>query len=584
MSFEQLAIVGILLVMLVAYATERFRIELVAMAGLAAGFASGLVPASQVFVGFATPAVVTVVEVLLIVSALSSSRAVDDFARRILARTQNPTMVLTILCMTGAFVSIFMNNIGALALMFPVTLSVCARLNIAPGRMLMPLSFATLLTGTCSLTGTPANLVVNQWMVSEAGRSFGYFELAMLGGPVALAGLAWLLLSAPRYFRNIEPPAAPFDSGPADFLAEFLVPTGSRLAGIALPDAESEYAIAIHGVIRADRHVFARRSDIILEAGDVVLVESSLATLDQLCEDGALDQAGLYGASPAAERSEAVVMPESYVIGSRVGDVLAFAEHGVTVTGLASRRHRVEGRFDDLLIGMGDVLVLSGDRDAIREAIADCALLQLSPRRPATPRRSATASVTIFAVGILATALNIAPAEIAFGAVVLALALTGSLNLRSALQDINWSSVILLACMIPLGLAVEDTGAATVAANAIADQLPHFSPWIVAVTILGLAVIITPFIDNVSTAIVLSPIAAGLAVRTGVPVEPLLMAVAIGASLDFLTPFGHHNNTVVMGAAGYRFRDFPRFGGPLLAVTVATAILMLSWLLTLSWG
>jgi len=228
---------------------------------------------------------------------------------------------------------------------------------------------------------------------------------------------------------------------------------------------------------------------------------------------------------------------------------------------------------------MGDVLVLSGEREAIREAVADCALLPLSSRRPASSRRGAAVGVGIFACGVLATAFNLVPAEIAFGAVVLALALIGNLNLRAAFQDINWSSVILLACMIPLGLAVEDTGAARVIANQIAEYLPAFSPLMVATIILLLAVIITPFIDNVSTAIILSPIAAGLATRTGVPVEPLLMAVAIGASLDFLTPFGHHNNTVVMGAAGYRFRDFPRFGAPLLAVCLLTAIPVLGWLI-----
>ncbi|WP_336980813.1 SLC13 family permease [Altererythrobacter fulvus] len=579
MNLEQLAIVGILLVMLAAYATERFRIELVAMAGLAAGFAFGIVPAQEVFGGFATPAVVTVIEVLLIVSALSSSRAVDDFARRILARTQNPTAVLAILCGVGAFVSIFMNNIGALALMFPVTLSVCARLNIAPGRMLMPLSFATLLTGTCSLTGTPANLIVNEWVVQETGRGMGYFELALLGGPVALAGLAWLLIAAPRYFRNMEPAAAPFDSGPADFLGEFEIPAGSGLAGLSLPDAEALHDIVFHGVFRNGTHVFARRADIVLAAGDIALIEGSMALFDRLGEEGALLPAGENAIPEQEERVEALVMPESLTIGSRLGEVLAFAEHGVRVTALASRRHRVEGRFADLQIGMGDVVVLNGRRDAIREALADCALLPLSGRRPVAPRHSAATSVAIFAIGVLATAFNFVPAEISFGAVVLALALLGSLNLRAALQDINWSSVILLACMIPLGLAVEDTGAAAVIANAIAEHLPASSPLIVAATILLLSVVITPFIDNVSTAIVLSPIAAGLALRTGVPVEPLLMAVAIGASLDFLTPFGHHNNTVVMGAAGYRFRDFPRFGAPLLAVCLLTAIPVLGWLL-----
>ncbi|MBO9499445.1 MAG: SLC13 family permease [Novosphingobium sp.] len=566
MSFDQVAIVGILLVMLVTYATERLRVELVAMAGLAAGFALGVVPAGEVFRGFATPAVITVAEVLLIVSALSSSRAVDDFARRILARTQSHTAVLAILCGTGAFVSIFMNNIGALALMFPVTLSVCARLNIAPGRMLMPLSFATLLTGTCSLTGTPANLIVNQWLAQETGRGFGYFELAWLGGPVALTGLAWLVLAAPRYFRGMAPAAAPFDSGPVDFLVELTV--GEDLAGLPLPEAEERHAIAIHGVLRNGAHVFARRAEIVLQPGDLIVAEGTMAQLDALRD-----------APGAEERAEAVVMPESLAIGSRLGDILALEERGVHITGLASRRHRVEGRFEELLIGTGDVLVLSGEREALREAVAECGLLPLSGRRPAAPRSRAITSVAIFGVGVLVTALNLLPTEIAFGAVVLALVLLGNLNLRSALSDINWTIVILLACMIPLGSAVENTGAAALIAKAIAGQLPSNAPLVVAATMLLVSVTITPFIDNVSTAVILSPIAAGLSARTGVALEPLLMAVAVGASLDFLTPFGHHNNTVVMGAAGYRFLDYPRFGAPLLAVCVATGIFTLAWLL-----
>lgn len=579
MTFHQVAIVAILLAMIAVYATERFRVELVAMAGLAAGFFVGVVPVANVFRGFATPAVVTVVEVLLFVSALSSSRAVDSFARRIIARTRSETAVMAILCGTGAFVSIFMNNIGALALMFPVTLSVCARLNIAPGRMLMPLSFATLLTGTCSLTGTPANLVVNQWLVQETGKGMPYFELAWLGGPVAVAGLAWLLIASPRYFRSMEPAPAPFDSGPVDFLAEFAIPAGSDLAGQALTAVEARHEIAIHGVFRDGAHVFARRDDIVLRPGDVLLAEASLARFDELREQDRLISVGERVRAERAERIEAVVMPESLSIGSRLGDILVLAERGVRIVGLASRRHRVEGRFDELLIGMGDVLVLSGEREALREAAADCGLLPLSGRRPTAPRSHAITSVAVFAIGVLVTAFNFVPAEIAFGAVVLVLAMVGSLNLRSALSDLNWSIVILLACMIPLGLAVEQTGAARVIANTIADHLPNSAPLAVATTMLLVSVAITPFLDNVSTAVILSPIAASLAARTGVPIEPLLMAVAIGASLDFLTPFGHHNNTVVMGAAGYRFLDFPRFGLPLLAVCVMVGILTLAWLL-----
>lgn len=579
MTFPQIAIVAILLAMISAYATERFRLELVAIAGLGAAYFIGLVPAANVFIGLATPAVITVAEVLLIVSALASSRAVDDFARRIVLRARSETAVLAIICGTGAFVSIFMNNIGALALMFPVTLSVCARLNIAPGRVLMPLSFATLLTGTCSLTGTPANLVVNQWVMQETGRGMSYFELAWLGGPVAVAGLAWLLIASPRYFRRMEPAASPFDSGPVEFLAEFVVPAHSGLSGMTLAAAEARCEIAIHGVFRDGAHVFARRDEIVLQRGDIVLAEGSLARFDELADEGQLTPAGLREGGGAIERVEAVVMPESLAIGSRAGDVLALLERGVRIVGLASRRHRVEGRFDDLLIGMGDVLLLGGEREAIREATADCSLLPLSRRRPAAPRSRAITSVAIFAAGILLTAFGVLPTEIAFGAVVFALAAVGSLNLRSALSDLNWSILILLACMIPLGMAVEATGAAGVIANAIAYELPSDAPLMVVTAMLLVSVAITPFLDNVSTAVILSPIAAGLALRTGVPIKPLLMTVAVGASLDFLTPFGHHNNTVVMGAAGYRFMDFPRLGGPLLAVCVAAGILTLAWLL-----
>jgi di/tricarboxylate transporter len=569
-TFEQWAIVGILVAMLAAYVTERIRVEMVAMSGLGLGYLSGVVPVQNVFAGFSSAAVVTVVEILLIVSALAQSQAIDAFARRIVARTRNETAVLAILCVLAAAVSVVMNNIGALALFFPVALSVCARLDIPPGRVLMPLSFATLLGGICSLTGTPANLVVNEWKIAETGTGFSYFEPALIGGPVALAGLVWIVLAAPRIFRRMPAPApAGFDAGPSDFLSEMTVLDDSPLAGRRLLDVEEEFGLHIHGVMRHGTHVFARRQDIGIAPGDRLLVEADFARLDELRGRAASEAAG-------GERIEAVVMPESLLLGSRIADIGAFAEHSVRVAALASRRHRVEGSFGDLQIGMGDVLILTGDRDALRQAVIDCGLLPLSRRRPARPSVKAAAGILAFAAGVLLSAFSIVPPELAFGAVVLALVVTRSLDLRTALQDLNWPIVILLACMIPLGMAVSDTGAARVIANAVAAYLPMAEPVLVVALVLLTTVAITPFIDNVSVAVVLSPIAAGVASRTGVPVEPLLMAVAVGASLDFLTPFGHHNNAVVMGAAGYRFRDFPRFGGPLLAICLIVAILALA--------
>jgi di/tricarboxylate transporter len=577
MTFAQATIVVILLGMLAAYATERFRVEIVALCGLAAGFLTGVVPVQKVFVGFASPAVVTVVEVLLIVAALARARVIDSFARRIVYHFQDERAALAIICTTGAAISVFMNNIGALALMFPVAISVCQRLDLAPARMLMPLSFATLLGGMCSLTGTPANLVANQWLIGETGRNFGYFELALLGGPLTIAGLVWIVSAAPLSFSRFTEGAQPDESSPGRVIAERRVPTGSTLVGKHLPQLDEDHGVLVHGVMREGAHVFARRSDIALAPGDIVVVEADLALLDELEDAGFL--LPLQPTDDAAERREYVVMPESLLLGSRIGSIHAFAEHSLQVVGLTMRRGRIEGGFDELQVGMGDVLVLAGEREDLRQIAADCSLLPLSARRPGRFSGRAWLSVAIFVLAVLATAFDIVPTEIAFGAGVVALACAGSLNLRTALQDLNWSIVILLACMIPLGLAVEDTGTAQLIANHIAVYLPTAQPLVVATTMLLMAVLITPFIDNVSTAAVLSPIAAGLASRTGTPVEPLLMAVATGASVDFLTPFGHHNNTVVMGAGGYRFMDFPRFGIPLTILCFAVAVFVLSLML-----
>ena len=573
MEFDQIAIVALLTTMLVAFASERWRVETVAIGGLAAGFALGLVPADTLFRGFSSPAVVTVVEILLIVSVLSRSRVIDDVARRFARSVSSEYAVLATLCATGAFISIFMNNIGALALMFPVALSLTQRLGLPPGRVLMALSFATLLGGMCSLTGTPANLVVNEWMLSQSGRSMGYFDLGAVGLPMTIVGLAWLALAAPRIFARFA--AIPIDSEIADaqdrqrFLAQRAVAASSDLVGRKLAEIEDLTDIAIHGVLRDGKHVFARRELIAVQAGDMLLIEAEEDALEGLEAEARLSGAHL---SEDEEMVAAVVMPESLMVGSRVEDLDSMAGGQARVTSLASRRGRIEGRFGDLQLSTGDIVNLAGSIGAIRSLAREAGLLLLSPRRPAPRPVPRGLAVGLFAAGVTVTAFDLAPVEVAFGGVVLALIVTGLLDIRRALADINWRIVVLLACMIPLGLAVDATGAARVLANGIAELLPTNSPVIVVAAVLAMGIALTPFIDNVSTAVVLSPIAAELAVRTATPIEPLLIAVAIGASIDFLTPFGHHNNAIVMGAGNYRFSDFARLGAPLTAICFATAL------------
>lgn len=576
MGFDQIAIVALLAIILFAFASERWRVEIVALAGLAAAFALGLVPVQQVFAGFASPAVVTVVEILLIVSVLIRSRLIDDFARIMADRMSSERALLLILCGTGAFVSVFMNNIGALALLFPVAISLTRRINMPPGRVLMALSFATLLGGMCSLTGTPANLVVNQWMIDETGSGMGYFDLGLVGFPLTIIGVLFLVAATPCIFaRFASLPETGGDHAAQRIVAQRLIGAGSRLAGMKLAEVETLGPVAVHAVLRDERHLFAHRDSIVVQAGDSLLIECDEAALERMEARGDLTHVS---PGPDEAAADAILMPESLLVGSRVEDLLAMAGDDVRVRTLASRRGRIEGRFTDLQFSMGDIVGLVGPREKLQAAAQECGLLLLSARRNAEPAPPPGLAAGLFALGVLATAFGLAPVEIAFGGVVLALVATGLLDIRKAMGEINWRIVLLLACMIPLGLAVEQTGAARVIADAIAEALPSDATILVIAAVLTMGIALTPFVDNVSTAIILSPIAAELSVRTSTPLQPLLIAVAIGASIDFLTPFGHHNNAIVMGAGNYRFGDFARLGAPLTAIAFVIALVVLSML------
>ena len=226
---------------------------------------------------------------------------------------------------------------------------------------------------------------------------------------------------------------------------------------------------------------------------------------------------------------------------------------------------------------IGDVLLLRGNADALAAELEECGLIVLAQPEGRRDEPASLLPVLIFAAGVGLTALGDVSPEIAFGLVVLVLALTGSLSIRRGLETMNWPILIMLGAMIPIGAAVETTGLATSLVAAATGLLPVANlPMLIAAMVV-LAALLTPFLNNPATVLMLAPIAVETAGQYGVPAEPLILAVGVGASLDFLTPFGHHNNTLVMGLGGYSFADYLRLGGPLLLLTAGAAILVLAW-------
>lgn len=572
MTTDQILILALLLATLVALAAHRWRHDVVAVAALLAGVGLGLVPAAEAFSGLANPAVVTVAAILVLGRTLVGMGALDAFAARIGALPVGQTGLMAVLCAAAAFFSAFMNNVGALALMMPVALAVAARRGLSPGLVLMPVSFATLLGGMTTLIGTPPNLLISQFREQAMGEPFAIFAFTPYALPVAVAGVAWLALAGWRLLPETAFAAADhrpnFEVG--HYQTELAVPPASPLIGRSLPEVGDD--LAIHGVLRDGARLFARPGAIVLAAGDILLAEADLATLERLVAEGAVT---LGTVAAPAEFVEAVVTPGSVVLGSALGALYADDRWGISVAAVARSRRRYEGRLEDLTLAVGDVLLLHGPAEQARQAIDDMACLPLQARPISLARRRPRLAVAIFAVGLATAASGMVSPPVAFTAAVLALVLGGMLPVGDVYRRIDWSVIVLLAALVPLGAALADTGAAAALARMALDLAQDAGPAALLAMTFGFTVLVTPVLNNVATIVVVAPIVVSLASQAGLSPDPFLIAVAVGASADFLTPFGHHNNTIIMGPGGYRFGDYWRPGLPLVVLTGVILVLVL---------
>lgn len=576
MTFPQIATLVLLLGLLAVFATDRFRIEVVALAGLAIGVVLGIVPFADAFNGFANPAVITVAEILLLTGLIVRSSLVDVLVRRLTRFATSDISILALVCSLGAVTSAFMNNIGALALWIPVALSLCRSTGVAPGKILMPLSFATLLGGTCTLIGTPANLVVSNFQTEAIGQPFAFFDLAWVGVPITVLGLLVLMAAAPRLLAGRGLPASLHPLARSrPFFTELRVSEGSPIAGLSIAAAEQQLGGTIYTHLRDGRHVFGSRKYHEVRPGDILLVEANAQAITEASQSRKAELAIPEQADARDAWVEAVVLPQSMIIGSTAGTIEAFSSRGIQIVAIATRMQRIEGRLADLQVRVGDILLLHGESDAIDQALEEADCLPLTPQSHLPVKRQGWSALIAFVAAIALAATNLVPSEIAFGGAVLFLAVSGHLDLRDGFAELNWPILLMLAAMIPLGNAVESSGLADLIAERAVALVGSSEPIALTATVFVSALIITPFVNNVSAAVAIAPIAVALAETAGIRPEPLLIATAVGVSVDFLTPFGHHNNALVMSIGNYRFGDFARVGALLTICTAIVAVIMI---------
>jgi len=618
MSQDQLQLLAILGATIGVFLWGRWRHDIVALGCLLSCVFAGLVPSGEAFAGFGHPAVITVGCVLVLSWGLQATGAVDVLAQRMLPSASGPLLTIAALTGTGALLSAFMNNVGAMALLMPVAIQIARRFEMPAGKILMPLSFGTILGGMTTLIGTPPNLIVSAFRAKTGMGSFGMFDFTPVGLAVAVTGVVFVALIGWRIVPAREQKGAEsFDTG--TYLTEVRVTEKSAAAGKTLREAErmlDEADAQIVGLVRNDLHLTAPNPRRLVRPDDILVIEAdpeSLASIlsnlnlvleehvkpedsqDDNQEDKKTSDSGADSDEKQKEEGDAgskdrdegepvlrelVVMTNSLLIGRSASDMHLRTRHSLNLLAISHQGRRSIKRLRSTRFSAGDVLLMQGAPDSLAGFAAEFGCIPLAARSISIPnKRRATLATIIMILAIAGAAFGLLPAAIAFATGVLMFMLSGIIPLRRLYEAIDWPVIVLLAALIPVALAMESTGSADLLARSLLENVAQGRPVIALLLVLVVTMTLSDFMNNAATAAVMCPISISIAAQLGVNADSFLMAVAIGASCAFLTPIGHQNNTLILGPGGFRFGDYWRMGLPMeiLVAAIGVPMLLIIW-------
>jgi len=589
LNWEQIFVFAVLAATLTLFIWGRWRYDVVALSALVAVLLAGIVPAKDAFMGFGHPAVITVAAVLVISRTIQNSGLISRLMHHLTEVEVSPSLQVGVIGALVALLSAFMNNVGALALLLPVVIQVADKTDRSPRELLMPLSFGSLLGGLITLVGTPPNIIVATIRASYNAdhRGFGMFDFTPVGATIAGAGVLFIALIGWRLIPKHEGPSRTghlFEI--EDYITEVRIPPDTALAGKTIREAYEAGVsndIVFVSLHRTGRERMAPPLDALLHSGDHLLIEGDAKSIEETVKTTGLTLVGSRALDAEVLKSgtigmmEAVVMPGARLIHRTARQVRLATLYHMNLIAIARQGTPVRRRLDQVQFRAGDVLLLQGDTEAMPGALSDLGCLPLAHRELTLAQTKSYLPIVIFAAAILASGIGFVTAPIAFVAAVVLLLLTGQITTRSAYNAVDWPVIVLLGAMVPVGQALELSGASALIADTIAAQRDYLPPWALLTVVLVVTMMLSDAMNNAATAVLMAPLAAGLAHRIGVSADPFLMAVAIGASCAFLTPIGHQSNVLVMGPGGYRFRDYWPMGLPLEILICAVAVPMILW-------
>ncbi|PNU02771.1 SLC13 family permease [Novosphingobium guangzhouense] len=592
MSFQQYLSLALLCGMMVLFIWGRFRYDVTAVIALLAGMALGLVSPEKAFLGFSDDIVIIVGSALVLSAAVQRSGLIEKavaWAGQWLKGTGSQLLVLSA---SVGIASGLIKNIGALAMLMPAAGQLGRKSGTNPSRFLMPMSFAALLGGLTTLVGTSPNIIVSRVREQMVGEPFAMFDYLPTGLGLLAIGLVFLrlcyrLLPADR--RAAATMGEALDI--ADYTIEARVREESHLAGNTVASFVKEHDGDVE-VTAVLRHGLSGevRPDLVLVVDDVLILAGDPDALERAVAAGELDASGHRTDDEDDEHTErardnvgvieGVVTARSALAGSSASRLMLRERMGLRLVAISREGESLRAKPASVLMQPGDVIVLQGALSAMPGRLRQLGVLPLAQRQIALgATRKGWLAVGILAAAMLATATGLVPVAAAFFAGAGLVVLTGALPVDDAYEAVEWPILIMLGALIPVSGTLQSTGASEVMATGLAELARGMPPWGAVALVLAASMAVTPFLNNAATVLVMAPISAVFAHDLGYRPDAFLMATAIGAGCDFLTPIGHQCNTLVMGPGGYRFGDYARLGAPLslLVLVLGTPLIMYFW-------
>ncbi len=576
----------IILVALVLFATEKLRVDVVALLVLITVGVLGLIPPKEVFSGFSNSAVITVWAVYMVSAGLFRTGVADAMGRGILriAGDREPRLV-AIIMLTVGLMSAFMNNVGATAMLLPAVVGIARQTKVPVSKLLIPLAFASLLGGKMTLIGTPANILAAGILTERDLPTFNFFEFTPMGVVVLTTGILYMVLIGRRFLPIREGAGGKEEVYRLrDYITEVRVSPESSLNGKTLVESRlgKDYDLTVLAIQRENGDKPPVHWDTQIKSGDVLMVESSASDLF------AARQA--LGLTTEAEHKleldqlevgdvqviEATLAPNSHIVGSSLREVRFRDRYGFTALAISRHGEVITQRLRDVPLQFGDALLLQGPARRVSQLQEGNDFLVLEPIESEQLRRD-KAPIAIGALGLAIGLAIFAGFEISLAMVIgaMVMILSGALTIQQAYESIDWRTVFLVAGMLPLGLAMEATGTARLLADLMLSVFGPLGPVATLAGIYLLAALITQPMSNAAAMVLIVPIAVDTAFGLGANYKTFTMAVVIGAATSFLSPVGHKANVLVFGPGGYKFTDYARVGALLTIALLIVSMIFL---------